>query len=144
MANASLNGLSDALRQYQDKKIKQVKDLVIDSITTVELLATRSLTANSTAELNLNFINIDKKFSNGGLTGEVGVMGDNDLAAYLEFGTGKSAREILAPYPQWVQDIAMKFFKTGDGTLKGKPYLFNNFLVIWQHFIDELDKIMKN
>lgn len=144
MANASLNGLSDALRQYQDKKIKQVKGLVIDSIKMVEKLATDTLTEKSTAELNLNFINIDTKFSNGGLTGEVGVWGENDLAAYLEFGTGLSAVEILAPYPQWIKDIAWEFRKTLEGTLKGRPYLFNNFLVVWQQFIDELDKIMKN
>lgn len=144
MANASLSGLSDALRQYQDKKIKQVKGLVIDSIKMVEKLATDTLTEKSTAELNLNFINIDTKFSNGGLTGEVGVWGENDLAAYLEFGTGLSAVEILAPYPQWIKDIAWEFRKTLEGTLKGRPYLFNNFLVVWQQFIDELDKIMKN
>lgn len=144
MANASLNGLSDALRKYEDKKIKQVKGLVIDSIKMVEKLATDTLTEKSTAELNLNFINIDTKFSNGGLTGEVGVWGENDLAAYLEFGTGLSAVEILAPYPQWIKDIAWEFRKTLEGTLKGRPYLFNNFLVVWQQFIDELDKIMKN
>ena len=50
------------------------------------------------------------------------------MAAYIEFGTGLSAQEILAPYPQWVKDIAMKFYVNGLGTLVGKPYLYNNFL----------------
>lgn len=55
-------------------------------------------------------------------------MGENNMAAYLEFGTGLSAGEILAPYPQWIKDISWKFFVTGQGTLKGKPYLYPNVL----------------
>ena len=64
------------------------------------------------------FINIDKQFSNKGLTAEVGVMGENDLAAYFEFGTGLSAKEILSSYPQYVRIWLIKFYISGEGTLK--------------------------
>lgn len=105
----------------------------MDSITEVEILATRRAP---------NFVSIDKRFTDGGLTGEVGVMGDNPIAAYFEFGTGLSAVEILADYPDWVRNIAYDFYVNGKGTLQGKPYLFNNFLVIAERFEKELQQLL--
>ena len=113
--------------------IKKIKDLVQDSITEVEILATRGAP---------DFVNIDKKFTEGGLVGEVGVMGDNPIAAYFEFGTGLSASEILANYPDWVKKIAWEFYVNGKGTLQGKPYLFSNFLVVEEKFKKELKQIL--
>ena len=40
-------------------------------------------------------------------------------AMYFEFGTGLSASQILAPYPQWVKDIAYEYYVSGKGTLIG-------------------------
>ena len=34
-------------------------------------------------------------------------------AMYFEFGTGLSASQILAPYPQWVKDIAYEYYVSG-------------------------------
>lgn len=141
---AIINTIGRDLEKYRKDKIKQVRNLVQDSITKVELMANRDLTANSTAEFNLNFIHVDKKFEKGGLKGEVGVMGDNDMAAYIEFGTGLSAKDILSDYPQWVRDIAYQFYVNGLGTLRGKPYLYNNFLIVQAEFERELEKIMKS
>ena len=110
--------------------------LVENAITDVQILAMRDAP---------RFVNIDKKFTNKGLTGEVGVMGNmegNHIAAYIEFGTGLSAREILAPYPQWVKDIAYEFYVSGEGKLKGKPYLYNNFLVIAEKFKRDLKELV--
>jgi len=58
------------------------------------------------------------------MTGEVGVLGENNLAAYFEFGTGLSAREILAPYPQWIKDIAWQFYVNGLGYIERKNRIF--------------------
>ena len=69
-------------------------------------------------------------------------MGSNDMAAYIEFGTGLSAADILSNYPQWVKDIAMQFYVNGQGTLDGHPYLYNNFLTVQASFERELEKIM--
>ena len=83
---------------------RDVVQLVENAITDVQILAMRDAP---------KFVNIDKKFTDRGLTGEVGVMGEmegNHIAAYIEFGTGLSAREILAPYPQWIKDIAHEFY----------------------------------
>lgn len=130
---AVINTVGRDLKKYRADMIKKVTDLVGRVASELEIAATRGAP---------NFIHIDKKFSDGGLTAEVGVMGDNPLAAYIEFGTGLSAKEILSPYPQWIRDIAMQFYVNGMGTLKGKPYLYNNYLRLMHGFRVELDKIV--
>lgn len=128
-----INTTSRNLERYRDEIVKKVKNLVFDSITEVEIMATRQAP---------NFISIDKKFSDGGLTGEVGVMGDNPMAAYIEFGTGLYAAELLKDYPEWIRNIAWEFYVNGRGTLQSSPYLFNNFLVVEEKFKMELNRIL--
>ena len=131
-----INTTSKNLSTYKTKMFRDVVQLVENAITDVQILAMRDAP---------KFVNIDKKFTDKGLTGEVGVMGDmegNHIAAYIEFGTGLSAREILAPYPQWIKDIAHEFYVNGQGTLQGKPYLYNNFLVIAEKFKKELEELV--
>ena len=131
-----INTTSKNLSTYKTKMFRDVVRLVENAITDVQIMAMRDAP---------KFVNIDKKFTNKGLTGEVGVMGEmegNHIAAYIEFGTGLSAREILAPYPQWIKDIAHEFYVTGQGKLKGKPYLYNNFLVIAEKFKRDLKELV--
>ena len=131
-----INTTSKNLSTYKTKMFRDVVQLVENAITDVQILAMRDAP---------KFVNIDKKFTNKGLTGEVGVMGEmegNHIAAYIEFGTGLSAREILAPYPQWIKDIAHEFYISGQGKLKGKPYLYNNFLVIAEKFKRDLKELV--
>ena len=131
-----INTTSKNLSTYKTKMFRDVVRLVENAITDVQILAMRDAP---------KFVNIDKKFTDKGLTGEVGVMGEmegNHIAAYIEFGTGLSAREILAPYPQWVKDIAHEFYVNGQGKLQGKPYLYNNFLVIAEKFKRDLKELV--
>ena len=131
-----INTTSKNLSTYKTKMFRDVVRLVENAITDVQILAMRDAP---------KFVNIDKKFTDKGLTGEVGVMGEmegNHIAAYIEFGTGLSAREILAPYPQWIKDIAHEFYVSGQGKLKGKPYLYNNFLVIAEKFKRDLKELV--
>ena len=131
-----INTTSKNLSTYKTKMFRDVVRLVENAITDVQILAMRDAP---------KFVNIDKKFTNKGLTGEVGVMGEmegNHIAAYIEFGTGLSAREILAGYPKWIQDIAYEFYVSGQGKLKGKPYLYNNFLVIAEKFKRDLKELV--
>lgn len=131
---AIINTVGRDLERYRKDIVKKVVDLVSDFASQLEIEAIRDAP---------NFIQINKEFSKGGLKAEVGVWGDNPLAAYIEFGTGLSAQQILAPYPQWIRDIAMQFYVNGLGTLKGKPYLYNNYLRLLHGFRVELDKILK-
>ena len=131
-----VNTTSKNLSTYKTKMFRDVVRLVENAITDVQILAMRDAP---------KFVNIDKKFTDKGLTGEVGVMGEmegNHIAAYIEFGTGLSAREILAGYPKWIQDIAYEFYINGQGTLQGKPYLYNNFLVIAEKFKRDLKELV--
>jgi len=131
-----INTTSKNLSTYKTKMFRDVVNLVQNAITDVQILAMRDAP---------KFVNIDKKFTDKGLTGEVGVMGEmegNHIAAYIEFGTGLSAREILAHYPQWIKDIAHEFYVNGQGKLKGKPYLYNNFLVIAEKFKRDLKELV--
>ena len=131
-----INTTSKNLSTYKTKMFRDVVNLVQNAITDVQILAMRDAP---------KFVNIDKKFTDKGLTGEVGVMGEmkgNHIAAYIEFGTGLSAREILAPYPQWIKDIAHEFYVNGQGKLQGKPYLYNNFLAIAEKFKRDLKELV--
>jgi len=131
-----INTTSKNLSTYKTQMFRDVVRLVENAITDVQILAMRDAP---------KFVNIDKKFTDKGLTGEVGVMGEmegNHIAAYIEFGTGLSAREILAPYPQWIKNIAHEFYVNGQGTLEGKPYLYNNFLVIAEKFKRDLRELV--
>ena len=138
------DNLTAELKAYEREVEKQVRQLIDDLITKTEIEATISAP---------KFVSIDKKFEDKGLTGIVGVIGrqvadmgksdPNNLAAYVEFGTGLSAKEILEPYPDWVKEIAWKYYVSGRGTLKGQPYLFNNFLKNHAVFERELKQLIE-
>lgn len=144
------NTLSKNLDLYKTQLYRDVVQLVEFAIKDTEIEAKRALNYDASYEVDTRFINITTAFENKGLKGEVVVdgakredgKGGDDMAAYIEFGTGLSAREILAPYPQWVKDIAMQFFVNGLGTLQGKPYLYNNFLKNVEKFKADLQALM--
>lgn len=126
------------LENYENDTLRKVRLAVMKLIKDTEIEATYAAP---------NFIKIDGVISDGGYTGEVGVMGDTDskegkMAAYIEFGTGLSAAQILEPYPQSVKDTARKFYINGRGTLIGSPYLYNNFLKNLELFKGSLGKLM--
>ena len=110
-----INTTTENLKAYKRSQLEKVKNAIADTAVAIELEATRKAP---------NFVSIEKHFSDKGFTAEVGVKGSNEMAAYFEFGTGLSAASILAPYPQYVKDVAMQFYINGKGTLKGKPYFY--------------------
>lgn len=132
-----INTTSDNLKKYKREQIAKVKESIADTATAIEIEATRKAPKYEGG----SFINIDKRFFEKGLKAEVGIMGENKLAAYFEFGTGLSAASILAPYPQWVKDIAMTFYINGKGTLKGKPYFYPAVFKNIKIFQREIKKI---
>ena len=140
------------LEKFKEEKERAIYNAVFKCVKDTELQAIGSLNeaTNNYSEIEgTQFIKIDDakvRIENGSYIGEVGVQGDSEskevkLAAYIEFGTGLSAREILAPYPKDVQDTAYAFYETGEGTLKGSPYLFNNFLKNYETFKSNLIKL---
>lgn len=159
MAKSStvINGVSKDLAKYKEDMIKKIKELVGFVISDLLLKAQRDLDKASYDRENMaranidsaNRINLYASMSVGGLKGEVGVQGFSEddpivqIAAYIEFGTGLSAKEILSTYPQEIKEIARRYFKTGDGTIKGNPYLYNNYLALLPQFEKDLKAIIR-
>lgn len=140
--------LSKALADYEKETLQEVKEIVADNGSMLLNKAQRSLNAYTGRQLeNLNFINLVLNSKDRGYTISVGVPNvgsskKSHLAAYVEFGTGLSAKSILADYPEEVKQLAMDYFQTGKGTLKGSPYLFNNWIVQRDLFIKELNEYL--
>ena len=138
------NTLAYDLNGYRDEVIAKTKQIIQQLIFQTNIEATRDAPS---------FVSISNKFEDKGLTGKVGVIGKQsvaknqsdpaNMAAYFEFGTGLSAAQILAPYPQWVKDIAYEYYVSGEGTLIGKPYLFNNFLKNIETFERDLNALLE-
>jgi hypothetical protein len=155
-----VKGLDEALK-YIDKKtddtINAVKDVLAEAAISIELEATRNAPksyeiGNST--INLSFIGqkIDKKASNTGLNWNVGLdvpSNGDQWEAWMEFGTGLSAKEILSnpQYSQEVKNIARTFYRNGEGRIIGKPYLmpafYKNTDNLVTDMVDEINKALK-
>lgn len=131
----TVKGLDAALKDLDKQEqivIDAIKDALASAATDIEIQAIRS--APSVWEgLPLNIKQrIDKVAEDNGLNWRVGVQsGDPDfeIEAWLEFGTGLSAREILSnpQYTQEVRDIARRFYRNGRGRIIGQPYLMPAF-----------------
>lgn len=131
----TVKGLDAALKDLDKKSdavIKAVKDVLANTATDIEIDAKRNAPTIWGGE-PLNIIQrIDKKPDNAGLNWRVGVQSGDpvfEIEAWLEFGTGLSAREILSnpQYTQEVRDIARRFYRNGRGRIIGQPYLMPAF-----------------
>lgn len=147
---AKLSELSKYIKDAKEEVKDEVKEIVFFYASDLLLKAQRSLNAYTGDQLeNLNFINLSI-FSNidskgyGASVGvpSVGESKESKLAAYVEFGTGLSAKEILKDYPEDVLKLAKTFFINGKGTLKGSPYLFNNFFIVRENYQKELTEYL--
>ena len=138
------NTLTYDLNGYRDEVIAKTKQFIQQLIFQTNEEATRDAPS---------FVSIGNEFKDKGLTAKVGILGEQsvpknksdpaNVAVYFEFGTGLSASQILAPYPQWVKDIAYEYYVSGKGTLIGKPYLFNNFLKNIEIFERDLNALLE-
>lgn len=63
---------------------------------------------------------------------------EEEMAAYLEFGTGGFAAELLSGKPQEMREDAMLFYVNGEGTMPAQPYLFPAFY----KYRDEIVRVM--
>lgn len=60
-------------------------------------------------------------------TMHAGNVSGDDIAAYLEFGTGRFAKAYLAGHSSAVQKFAYTFYVNGKGRLPAHPYLLPSF-----------------
>jgi hypothetical protein len=150
--SVTVKGLDAALRDLNKKSdsvIDAVKDILSSTATDIEIEAIRKAPASWEGQpLNIKQ-RIDKVAENNGLAWRVGVQSGDpvfEIEAWLEFGTGLSAREILSnpQYTQEVRDIARSFYRNGRGRIIGQPYLmpafFRNTANLVQDIENEINK----
>ena len=146
--SVKVKGLDAALKnldKQEDIVIEAVKDILSNTATNIERQAVAAAPTNWEGEpLNIKQ-RIYKDTENAGLTFLVGVkVGDPvfEIEAWLEFGTGLSAREILSnpQYTQEVRDIARRFFRNGRGRIIGQPYLMPAFFRNTANLVTDIEK----
>jgi hypothetical protein len=149
----TLKGLDKALKDL-DKQEQVVIDAVKYSlaITAVEIEIDAIRNAPNSyqigdATINLSFIaqKIDKKSSDNGLSWNVGIdvpTSGEQWEAWMEFGTGLSARQILSnpQYSSEVREIARRFYRNGKGRIVGNPYIMPAFYRNTANLVTDIQK----
>jgi HK97 gp10 family phage protein len=151
----TFKGLDQALAYIQKKEtamIEAVKDVLANTATDVEKQAIASApTQWEGFPLNIKQ-KIDKKSSNNGLLWQVGVdvpTTGEQWEAWMEFGTGLSAEQILKNpiYSEEVRTLARTYFRNGKGRIIGQPYLmpafYRNTANLVNNMVDEINKVLK-
>ena len=151
--SVKIKGLDKALADI-DKKgdavIEAVKLKLSDIATDIEIEATRNAPSSykiGDASINLSFIKqkINKKTIKNGLGYNVGLdvpSSGEQWEAWMEFGTGLSAREILSnpQYTSEVREIARRFYRNGKGRIIGQPYLMPAFFRNTANLVNEIEE----
>ena len=153
--SVTVKGLDAALKdldKQEDIVIEAVKDALASAATDIEIEAIRNAPSSWEGRpLNIKQ-RIDKVAEDNGLSWRVGIQSGDpvfEIEAWLEFGTGLSAREILSnpQYTQEVRDIARRFYRNGQGRIVGQPYLmpafFRNTANLVQEIENEINKDLK-
>jgi hypothetical protein len=150
--SVTVKGLDKALADLNTKSeavIDAVKETLASAATDIEIQAIRNAPSTWNG-LPLSIKQrIDKVVENNGLAWKVGVQSGDpvfEIEAWLEFGTGLSAKEILAnpQYTQEVRDIARQFYRNGEGRIIGRPYLMPAFFANTANLVEEIEEQIKN
>jgi hypothetical protein len=151
--SVKVNGLDKALADLDkkgDKVIAAVKEKISDVATDIEIQA--GAAAPSSYRIgdyvkDLKFIRqkINKDFFENGLLCKVGLdvpSQGEQWEAWMEFGTGLSAQQILsgAQYTPEIRAQARNFFRNGKGRIIGQPYLFPAFFRNTANLVQEMEK----
>lgn len=134
---SKIKGMSElrrGLKQFPNNVEKIIKDTLLEWAQKIYNDAMAGLPAGATAIKATYRI----ETSRGGWT--VKIVTENEIAAYIEFGTGSFAANYLAGQPKEVSDDAIKFFVNGEGTMPARPYLFPAYYKNREAFIVDLNK----
>jgi hypothetical protein len=152
-----VKGLEKALADLDKKReliVDAVKDVLAETATSIEIEATRNAPNSyqiGDATINLSFIRqkINKKVFNDGLFWQIGLSvptSGEQWEAWMEFGTGLSARDILSnpQYSQEVRTLARTYYRNGEGRIIGKPYLMPAFFRNTDNLVTDMVKEINN
>lgn len=155
-----VKGLDKAIADLNNKFISiypAVRETLANTATNIEIEASRNAPDSyqiGDKSINLNFISqkINKKVSNNGFFWNIGLdvpATGEQWEAWMEFGTGLSASQILSnpEYSQEVRNIARTFYRNGQGRIIGTPYLmpafYKNTDNLVNEMVDEINKVLK-
>jgi hypothetical protein len=155
-----VKGLDKALADIRKKEaaiVNAVKDTLQNTATAIEFEATLNAPNSyqiGDQSINLSFISqkINKTSENNGLIWNIGLnvpSTGEQWEAWMEFGTGLSAEQILgrAGYTSEIKAQADNFFRNGKGRIIGRPYFypafFRNTANLVTDMVDEINKALK-
>jgi hypothetical protein len=147
-----VKGLENALADLDKKSeaiVDAVKYILENTATDIEIEATRNAPNSyqiGDATINLSFIKqkINKKVLNNGLFWQIGLSvptSGEQWEAWMEFGTGLSAKDILSnpQYSQEVRTLARTYYRNGEGRIIGKPYLMPAFFKNTANLVTDIE-----
>jgi hypothetical protein len=90
-------------------------------------------------------ISIDGQPSKAGLSYIIQARntGNDDVAAWYEFGTGKNYLQMASSYTPEMRRIAQSYYRNGKGTIKAHPYLFPAYYKYRKEFIQSIKALVK-
>lgn len=150
-----ITGLNEALKNIEkkgDDAVRGVKKILANEATDIELNAKINAKKTFGGEQLSYYQRINKVVDPGskGLSWKVGLETENkdfEIEAWLEFGTGLSAKQLLSgsEYDEDIRKLALTFFRDGRGTIPASPYLFPAFFKVRSRIVDKIKKeIEKN
>jgi len=155
-----IKGLDKALADFgkkEDAIVNAVQSVLAETATSIEFEAALNAPGSyqiGDTSINLSFISqkINKKSFNNGLSWNIGLdvpIQGEQWEAWMEFGTGLSAQQILgrAGYTSEIKAQADNFFRNGKGRIIGRPYFypafFRNTDNLVSDMVDEINKALK-
>lgn len=148
----TVKGLDAAIKdldKQEDIVIEAVKDILSSVATDIEIQAGNAAPTSYRVGdyvVDLKFIRqkIDKDVFENGLLFKVGLdvpSQGEQWEAWMEFGTGLSAQQILggAQYTPEIKAQAEKFKRNGKGRIIGKPYLYPAFFKNTANLVTEIE-----
>jgi hypothetical protein len=156
-----ITGLDEAIKALSAKGTKAVQaiaDELEDTAKKIEINAAQDAPSYvpqmPDLKLNINqrVRSEPKKFFKGeAISWEIFVQTNpdnrlDDFDGYMEFNTGLSAAQLLSRpgYTDEIRKAAMKYFKDGKGTLRGKPYFYPNVFRFTADLEKRIEKGIKN
>ena len=152
-----IDGLQNAIQYLETKGndiVEAAKITLSDAATNMEVQAGAAAPSvyrigNNVVDLKFIKQKINKKVIENGLGYNVGLdvpsQGDQ-WEAWMEFGTGLSAEQILggAQYTGEIKTQARLFFRNGEGRIIGQPYLYPAFFRNTANLVSEMEEEIIN
>jgi len=137
MCAFKIKGLN-ALNKLLSNAEKDIESIIKETL----LVSANEILQDAMSRLPVGSGNVKASFAiqvtDSGYT--VTIFSDEEVAAYIEFGTGDFAKAYLAGKPQEMVDEAIKFYINGKGKMPAKPYLFPAYLARRDRILELIDE----